>query len=125
MQSELIANEPVPETADDPRAAAALRRPLQGEFHAHHDLQAALVHVTRLSKLRLAAGMNHVVEGPNEIVTSAESEQDLARVTFATDLDPGGRLRIVKFIAYGWSSRRSLPALRDQVDAALAQKSSR
>ena len=29
-------------------------------------------------------------------------------------------LRIEKFIAYGWSSRRSLPALRDQVDAALA-----
>jgi alpha,alpha-trehalose phosphorylase len=26
----------------------------------------------------------------------------------------------VKFLAYGWSSRRSLPSLRDQVDAALA-----
>ena len=26
----------------------------------------------------------------------------------------------MKFLAYGWSSRRSLPALRDQVDAALA-----
>ena len=27
---------------------------------------------------------------------------------------------MVKFIAYGWSSQRSLPALRDQVGAALA-----
>src|SRR5690606_4946857 len=26
----------------------------------------------------------------------------------------------VKFLGYGWSSRRSMPALRDQVDAALA-----
>ena len=120
VQSELIANEPVPETTNDPRAAAALRKPLQGEWNGHHKLRAGLVHVTRASKLRVAAGMDHVVEGANEIVTGAESEKDLARVTFATDLDPGERLRIVKFIAYGWSSRRSLPALRDQVDAALA-----
>ena len=120
VQSELIANEPVPESANDPRAAAALRKPLQGEWNGHHKLRAGLVHITRASKRRVAAGMDHVVEGPNEIVTGAESDKDLARVTFATDLEPGETLRIVKFIAYGWSSRRSLPALRDQVDAALA-----
>ena len=33
---------------------------------------------------------------------------------------PGQTLRVVKLLAYGWSSQRSLPALRDQVDAALA-----
>ena len=120
VQSELVANEPVEETSDDPRAAAALRRPLRGEAHGHNGLRASLVHVTRASRLRIAAGMDHVMEGPNEIVTSAESERDLARVTVTTQLEPGQRLRIVKFMAYGWSSRRSLPALRDQVDAALA-----
>ena len=121
VQSELVANEPVEQTSeDDPRAAAALRRPLRGEFHGHNGLRAGLVHLTRASKLRLAAGMDHVVDGPNEIVTGAESERDLARVTVATELEPGQTLRIVKFIAYGWSSQRSLPALRDQVDAALA-----
>ena len=120
VQSELIANEPVPEATDDPRAAAALRNPLEGEFHGHHDLRAGLVHITRASRLRIAAGMDHVVEGPQEIVVAAESDENLARVTFATDLAPGERMRIVKFLAYGWSSRRSLPALRDQVDAALA-----
>ncbi|MGH2944373.1 MAG: glycoside hydrolase family 65 protein, partial [Solirubrobacteraceae bacterium] len=82
--------------------------------------RAGLVHITRTSRLRVAAGMDHVVHGPADIVTGAESERDLARVTFATGLEAGERLRIVKFIAYGWSSRRSLPALRDQVDAALA-----
>ena len=50
----------------------------------------------------------------------ASARSDLARVTVSTSLEPGETLRIVKFIAYGWSSRRSLPALRDQVDAALA-----
>jgi alpha,alpha-trehalose phosphorylase len=120
VQSELIANEPVPESANDPRAAAALRKPLQGESHGHRDLRAGLVHITKASKLRVAAAMDHVVEAAQEVVARAESEKDLARVTFATDLEPGQALRIVKFLAYGWSSRRSVPALRDQVDAALA-----
>ena len=78
------------------------------------------MHITRASRLRVAAGMDHVVEGPQDTVTAAECEPDLARVTIATTLQPGEKLRIVKLIAYGWSSRRSLPALRDQVDAALA-----
>ena len=35
-------------------------------------------------------------------------------------LAAGQRLRLVKFLAYGWSSRRSRPAVHDQVVAALA-----
>jgi alpha,alpha-trehalose phosphorylase len=120
VQSELVANEAEPEQTDDPRAAAALRAPLVAEEHRHRDLRAGLVHRTRESKLRMAAGMDHVVEGPRGTVTATESEADLARVTVNTELEPGQRLRLVKFLAYGWSSQRSLPALRDQVDAALA-----
>src|SRR5439155_20464458 len=63
---------------------------------------------------------DHVVEGPEGTLTEAESEADLARVTVSTQLAPGETLRIEKLLAYGWSSRRSLPSLRDQVDAALA-----
>jgi alpha,alpha-trehalose phosphorylase len=48
-----------------------------------------------------------------------EAFEDWARTTVACVLKPGERLRIVKFIAYGWSSRRTRPALRDQVEAAL------
>jgi alpha,alpha-trehalose phosphorylase len=111
VQSELVANEAEPEQTDDPRAAAALRAPLVAEQNRHGELRAVLLHSTRESRLRMAAAMDHVVDGPEETVTTAESEPDLA---------PGERLRLVKFLAYGWSSQRSLPALRDQVDAALA-----
>ena len=45
---------------------------------------------------------------------------DLARVTVTADIAPGRPLRLVKFLAYGWSSQRSVPAIRDQVAAALA-----
>ncbi len=74
----------------------------------------------RRSGLRMAAGMDHIVEGPEGTVTMAESAPDLGRLTVSTELQPGETLRIVKFLSYGWSSQRSLPSLRDQVDLALA-----
>jgi alpha,alpha-trehalose phosphorylase len=120
VQSELVTNEPVPVPADDPRAAAALKRPLECEQHGYHELRAGMVHRTKVSGLRMAAGMDHVVEGPDGTTTATESEPDLARVTITTELEPGQVLRVVKFLAYGWSSQRSRPSLRDQVDAALA-----
>jgi len=120
-QSELVANESGPEEDDDdPRGAAALGAPLVSEQHRHRELWAGLVHRTRESGLRMAAAMDHRVDGPEGTVTDVESEPDLARVTVSTELKPGQTLRLVKFLAYGWSSQRSLPALRDQVDAALA-----
>src|SRR5690606_12680766 len=107
------------ERADDPRAAAALRAPLVSEYHASGGYEVSLGHRTRVSGLRMAAGLDHIVDGPEETVVTAESEPDLARVTVGTELRPGETLKIVKLIAYGWSAERSMPALRDQVDAAL------
>ncbi|MBI3966251.1 MAG: glycoside hydrolase family 65 protein [Chloroflexi bacterium] len=120
LQSTLVANEPVPEQSDDPRAAAVLRAPLIGEYHTHYGLQVALGHRTRVSGLRLGAGLDHMVEGPAGTVSAAECEMDLARVTVSTELAPGQTLKVVKLLAYGWSGIRSTPALRDQVDAALS-----
>ncbi len=120
VQSELVANEPVAAESNDPRTAAALSAPLIAEDHAHNALRVSLVHRTRLSGLRVAAGMDHIIEGPEGIVTAAESQPDLGRLTVSTELKPGEKLRIVKFLGYGWSSQRSLPSLRDQVHLALA-----
>jgi alpha,alpha-trehalose phosphorylase len=120
VQSELVANEPIPAQSADPRAAAALAAPLVAEEHLTHGLRAVLVHITRRSRLRMAAGMDHVIEGPDGTVTDAESRDDLGRITVTADIEPGQPLRIDKLLAYGWSSRRSLPSVRDQVDAALA-----
>src|SRR5262249_25649567 len=43
------------------------------------------------------------------------------RLTVTADLSADDCLRVVKFLAYGWSSQRSAPAVRDQVVAALSQ----
>jgi alpha,alpha-trehalose phosphorylase len=120
LQSELVANEELPPQSKDPRAAIALENPLVSEEHVARNHQALLVHRTRRSGLRVAAGMDHIVEGPEQSSTEITSSPDVCRLTIATVLRPGERLRVVKFLAYGWSSQRTRPALHDQVIAALA-----
>ncbi len=120
VQSELVANEPVPARTKDPRAAEVFEDPLVAEHHGHRELRATLVHATKASGLRLAAAMDHVVYVTEGTGTATESDPDLARVTIATELGAGETLRVVKFLAYGWSSRRSRASLRDQAEAALA-----
>ncbi len=122
VQSELIANEPEPLDEADPREGAPLGSQLESEGFFDRGAGALLVHSTRVSRLRMAAGMDHLIEGPTGTETTAvDSWPDLGRFNVAADLATGERLRIVKFLAYGWSSRRSLPALRDQVAAALIE----
>jgi alpha,alpha-trehalose phosphorylase len=119
VQSELVANESLPETRQDPRVSAALESALQAEDHRATRTGAVLVHQTRASKLRMATAMEHLVEGPERMLLETEAQEDLARTTISCDLAMGERLRLVKLVSYGWSSQRSLPAVRDQVAAAV------
>ncbi len=121
VQSELVANETVEYTGGDPRAAAALTSPLvlEENFPASAGV-AIMVHSTRASRLRVAAAMCHDVDGPEGTLIEAQGSGDVSRVTVATRLKPGERLRLVKYFAYGWSAKRSRPAMHDQVVAALA-----
>jgi alpha,alpha-trehalose phosphorylase len=119
LQSELIANEAMPPMADDPRVAAALVSPLVSDDFASNDLAAVLVHSTRRSGLRVAAAMDHVITCPAPVETGNEAHPDLARVAATAVLQPGQCFELVKYVAYGWSAQRSVPALRDQVAAAL------
>ena len=119
VQSELVANEDVPEQSGDPRVAAIMAKPLEPEEHAGEGTHAFLMHRTRSSKLRMAAAMENVITCDSDHGCELEVREDWARVTVGTRLDPGERLTLTKFVAYGWSSQRSVPALRDQVSAAL------
>ncbi|MBT8159546.1 MULTISPECIES: glycoside hydrolase family 65 protein [Arthrobacter] len=120
VQSEIIANEQLPAPSGDPRVAAALGTALVPEKNASHRARAGLVHSTRGSRLIIAAVMDHVVDGPGGTRVDAESFPDLGRTTVVATLEPGQHLRLFKAIGYGWSGSRSLPAVWDQADAALA-----
>jgi alpha,alpha-trehalose phosphorylase len=119
LQSDLLANGGTVQASRDPRDAAPLSQPLQCELTDSRDHRAVLIHRTSRSRLRVAAGMDHLLDLPEGAVTTMESDEDMARLAITCKVRPGQRLRVVKVLAYGWSSRRSAAALRDQVDAAL------
>ncbi len=119
LQSELAANESLPPSRGDPREAAALLAPLRSEAFAGNGTGASLLHRTAVSGLRVGAAMEHHLDAPPTVEVSNESSPDLGRVTITATLEPGQRLRLVKFVAYGWSAVRSPPAVADQVAAAL------
>jgi alpha,alpha-trehalose phosphorylase len=119
LQSNLLANQRDVPSGNDPRGATALDGALVSQLSVQNGLRVVLAHATRRSGLALAAGMEHVIETDVETTTRVENEPDLGRVTISARLDPGERLRLVKLLAYHWSSQESVEWLRDQVDASL------
>ncbi len=119
VQSELVANEAQPTLSGDPRVAAVLHHPLVAVERDIERHGALLLHRTRASGLLVAAGMDHIIEAPGRVEEETDGREDWARTTVTCVLEPGQRLRLVKFLAYGWSATRSAPSLRDQVAAAL------
>jgi trehalose/maltose hydrolase-like predicted phosphorylase len=120
IQSELVANEELPRMKADPRVTAILDRPLVALENSRHENGGILMHHTRASNLVMAAGMDHIIDGHGRLDVDVDTKKDWARTTVVAHLKPGERLRLVKLVAYGWSSRRSRQSLRDQVAAALS-----
>jgi len=120
VQSELVADEELPDLGrGDPRAASALGNALQSLDGAGRGSGGYLVHRTRRSGITVAAAMDNVVTAPGRTQVRNEHGDDWVRVGITTELDRGQVLRVEKVVAYGWSSQRSMPAVRDQVSAAL------
>ncbi len=120
VQSELLTNEQLPSAGTDPRVPPAPADPLSHEYHNATETAVVLVHKTRQSGLRVGAAMDHLIEGPAPKRVESRVFEDGGLVTVTTVLQPGQKLRVIKFVAYGWSGGRSLPAVRDQVWAALS-----
>jgi alpha,alpha-trehalose phosphorylase len=120
IQSELVANEELPASTGDPRGAAAMERPLVGEEARSQDNRVMLVHHTRLSGLRLVALMEHdLLEAPADVERRTEVWEDLGRFSVIAACPKGAKIRLVKYVGYGWSHVRSLPALMDQAAGAV------
>jgi alpha,alpha-trehalose phosphorylase len=119
IQSGLVANEEQSVQSDDPRVAAALDRPLVAVEQDREQHGAVLLHRTRTSGLLMVAGMDHVVTAPRHYDEETDVRADWARTTITCVVRPGERIRLVKYLGYGWSGVRSPQALRDQAAAAL------
>jgi alpha,alpha-trehalose phosphorylase len=120
VQSELIANEEQPTASADPRVAAALVNPLVGEYYNHDASAVVVTHTTRRSGLRVGTIMDHEIESDADVHTESRSFAEGGLVTATAVLQPGQKLRVIKFVGYGWSAERSMPGVRDQVWAACS-----
>ncbi|HTW20534.1 MAG TPA: glycoside hydrolase family 65 protein [Mycobacteriales bacterium] len=119
IQSEIVANDELTRLSGDPRVSAILENPLVAVEHAKQDYGGILLHHTRASNLSMAAGTDHIIEGPGRLDIDTDARDDWVRTTVVANVRPGDKLRLVKLLAYGWSSLRSRQSLRDQVAAAL------
>jgi alpha,alpha-trehalose phosphorylase len=107
VPSELVTNETLPVTEQDPRAAAALASPLATDFFIGEELRAMLMHTTKASRLTVAAAMDHRVDGPPNTRTTIRSSPDLARVTITRRPRPAPRARLARVTTI---TRRSRPS---------------
>jgi len=81
VQSELVANEAQPTLSNDPRVSAVLEHPLVAVEQDVEDHGVILLHRTRASELLMAAGMDHIVEGPGRVEVKVDARPDAARTT--------------------------------------------
>jgi alpha,alpha-trehalose phosphorylase len=119
VMSELAANEQLPSTAGDPRAASTPDHPLVAEYYHERENAIVLVHHTQHTGQRVAVAMDHLIDAPSTMRTETRVFEDGGYVTASVPLEAGQRLRLIKFVAHGWSAERSLNGVRDQVWAAL------
>lgn len=119
IQSNLQANKAGVSAAKDPRRGKALNDVLASQLYVDHGMRVVLGHETRTSRLKMASGMEHIIDFDGDLKTLTQTEADLGRVTLSAELQPGEKLRLVKLLAYHWSSQQSVEWLRDQVDASL------
>ena len=119
LQSNLIANQPQADPSKDPREAAAIGPVLESRLVSDHGMRVVLAHATRNTGLHVAVGMDHIIDSACETSTYTQVDPDLGRVTIAGRLHAGKPLKVIKFLAYHWSSQQSVEWLRDQVDASL------
>ena len=122
VQSELVANEPLPDADGGP--ARRRRARVAARSRRSSSTTTAAGRARALDAAQRAAdggGDGPRRRRPRRHATTSESAPRPRPRHRRRRPRAGQRLRLVKFLAYGWSSQRSLPALRDQVVAALAE----
>ncbi len=122
LQSGLVANGQQPRLPDDPTADDMLRHPLDGQEHAADGERLTLVHRTLRTGLLVGATAHHdftTPDGATDVECHGEAAPDHARFTVRAHLEPGQSVTLTKLVAYAWSGDHELPALRDELSAAM------
>ncbi|ALU38621.1 glycosyl hydrolase [Kocuria flava] len=121
LRSGLVANGTPPKVRnEDPRVAEVLAEPFRAERHSCHGTGGVLVHRTARSGIGVAAAVEHALDVPEGGAVSTQCDEDRVMTTVVTDLAPGQRLHLVKYLCHSWSAEDPADDLRGQVLAAMA-----
>jgi alpha,alpha-trehalose phosphorylase len=108
------------ERGDDPRLAKRFPgKILQARAHVVRDQRIVLVHETERTRLTLACGMDHRVDGDVPYRSSTEHTEDSGRVVFAMDAPCGSTVRLTKLLTYHTSGVATADELRHRAEWTL------
>ena len=120
LQSELVANEALPDPGRDPRAGIVPAPRSCARSTWQRACRASWSITPKSATCALGPQWTIASRGQPRRSSNPQAPPNVARVSVTVRLVPGGKLRLVKLIAYGWSGQRSQPAIHDQVVAALS-----
>jgi alpha,alpha-trehalose phosphorylase len=120
ISSEIVNRQAKPTNHTDPRKARGFtHQALLSRAHYSNDRRILLSYATQNSKMKLACGVEHVMETDCRYSYTAECSEDLGKVVFSIDAQPGAPIRLTKYMTYHTSHANSAAELRDRVERAL------
>lgn len=105
IASDLVLHKPEVVEAEDPRLARSFKdNPLISELTEALGQRVVLGFITRSSRMRLACGMDHVLQTECAHTISSSCPSDCGQVVYSIDAEPGKTIRIIKYLTYHTSS---------------------
>jgi len=95
------------------------RRVLVPHLHVCQNCRVVLGHETEKSHLKLACGIDHLIEADCPVSVVSECSEQEGKVVFSCQAKPGTPIKISKFMAYHTSARLDFTELKDCVDRSL------
>jgi len=120
ISSEMILQRDTHVSGDDPRRPRGFRgRVMLGKGCRTEGRRLHLAYQTKLSKMTLACGADHVLETSCPYEWESGCGEDEGKVVFTVEAKPGVPIRLTKYLTYH-SSRRTAPeALGERVERTL------
>jgi alpha,alpha-trehalose phosphorylase len=109
ISSEMRNDPPQQFKEEDPRQGRGFQgRVLLPQVHYRKNRRVVLGHATGASKMPLACGIDHVLETDCPYSEVSKAEENLGKVVFSIEAQPGKPIRLTKYVSYHTSQR--LPA---------------
>jgi alpha,alpha-trehalose phosphorylase len=126
ISSEMRNDPPQKFDKEDPRLGKGFEgRVLLPEVHYKKNRRVVLGHATGASKLKLACGIDHVLETECPYSVESTVEKNAGKVIFAVQAQPGKPIVLTKFMAYHSESDKSFDELCTLTEQTLGRATSR